>query len=119
MTKASEYHKQGYTCGEAIIKAFNEAHNTDIPIGIGSSMGLGFTAGSLCGAVGGASAVIGYLRGRETNTETNAARGLTKELMTDVKEKFATELCRELKKNKISCAEVIDHTYKTLNELIK
>ncbi|MEQ8198161.1 MAG: C-GCAxxG-C-C family (seleno)protein [Clostridiaceae bacterium] len=119
MTKASEYHKQGYTCGEAIIKAFNEENNTDIPVAIGSSMGTGFSAGSLCGAVGGAAAVIGYLKGRESNEEANSARGFTKELMSEVREKFRSEICLDLKKNKVSCSDIIDHTYKTLNELIK
>jgi len=119
MTKASEYHKQGYTCGEAIIKAFNEENNTDIPVAIGSSMGTGFSAGSLCGAVGGAAAVIGYLKRRESNKENNSARGFTKDLVSEVRGKFGSEICLDLKKNKVSCSDIIDHTYKTLNELIK
>ncbi|WP_411679977.1 hypothetical protein [Clostridium thailandense] len=32
MTKASEYHKQGFTCGEAMIKAYNGEHNTNIKV---------------------------------------------------------------------------------------
>lgn len=62
MTKPSEYHKQGYTCAEAIIKSYNEEHNTDIPVALGSGMGTGVTVGSLCGAVNAAVLVLGYIR---------------------------------------------------------
>ncbi|MGS2499136.1 hypothetical protein I4N79_009300 [Clostridioides difficile] len=41
MTRPSIYHSQGYTCAEALIKSYNEEHNTDIPISIGSGMGVG------------------------------------------------------------------------------
>ncbi|KZL92699.1 C-GCAxxG-C-C family (seleno)protein [Clostridium magnum] len=118
MTKASEYHKQGYTCGEAIIKSYNEEHNTNIPVGLGSSMGTGYTVGSLCGAVGAAAVIVGSLKGRESNDETNEARKYTKELMMNIKEKYGTELCRDLKKNGVSCAEIIDYTYETLNKIL-
>lgn len=117
MIKASEYHKKGYTCGEAIIKAFNDEHNTNIPIKLGSSMGAGFTAGSLCGSIGGAAVIIGYLKGRENETEANEARKCTKELMDNVNSKYGTQLCKELKKNKVSCAEIIDYTYDELNKI--
>lgn len=118
MTKASEYHKQGYNCAEAIIKAFNEKNNTNIPISLGSGMGTGFSTGSMCGAVGAATVIIGSLKGREDNTEQNGARILTKELMLDVKEKFKTDTCKELKTNGVSCAEIIDHTFESLNNII-
>ena len=118
MTKASEYHKQGFTCGEAIIKKYNEEHNTNIPISFGSSMGAGYTIGSLCGAVGGAAIIIGSLKGRESNDESNDARKYAKELMINIKEKYGTELCRDLKKKGVSCDEIIEYTYGTLNKIL-
>jgi C_GCAxxG_C_C family probable redox protein len=118
MVKASEYHKQGFTCGEAMIKAYNEEHKTNIPISLGSSMGAGFTVGSVCGAVGAAAVIIGALKGRESNSELNNARKYTKELMVDIKEKYDTEMCKELKKNGIGCADIIDHTYESLKRII-
>lgn len=118
MSKASEYHKQGYTCGEAIIKAYNEKNNTDIPVNLGSGMGAGFTVGSTCGAVGAAAVIIGYLKGRESNKEQNEARKLTKELMDDIRGKYSTETCKELKKNGVSCAEIIAHTSEKLDGIL-
>ncbi|WP_406541520.1 C-GCAxxG-C-C family (seleno)protein [Clostridium ljungdahlii] len=118
MTKASEYHKQGYTCGEAIIKVYNEKNGTSIPISLGSGMGAGFTVGSTCGAVGAAAVIIGFIRGRENSTEKNEARGLTRELMQDVKQKYGTETCKDLKRNGIGCAEIIEHTFEGLNHIL-
>jgi C_GCAxxG_C_C family probable redox protein len=119
MKKASEYHKQGYTCGEAVIKTYNEENNTNIPVSLGSSMGAGFTVGGFCGAIGAAAVIIGSLKGRESDEEPNNARKYTKELMESVKEKYGTEVCRELKKNGVSCAEIIEFTYENLNKVLK
>lgn len=118
MKKASEYHKQGFTCGEAMIKAFNEKNNTDIPVSLGSGMGTGFTIGSTCGALGAAAVIIGSLKGRESEVELNEARAITNQLMKEIKEKYGTETCRELKKNGVSCADIIEHTFESLNSII-
>ncbi|WP_242983123.1 hypothetical protein [Clostridium drakei] len=48
----------------------------------------------------------------------NNARKYTKELMINIKEKYGTELCRDLKKSGISCVEIIDYTYETLNKIL-
>lgn len=119
MTKASEYHKQGFTCGEAMIKTYNEENKTNIPISLGSGMGTGFTVGGLCGAVGAATVIIGYMKGREDKSEANDARKYTKELMESIREKYGTDMCKELKKNGVSCADIIEHTYCTLNNILK
>lgn len=119
MKKPSEYHKLGYTCSEAIIKSYNEEFKTDIPVAIASGMGTGFASGSLCGALGGATIVIGYLKGRNTNEEVNEARGLTKKLMEEIQKQYNTEICKVLKSKKVSCGEIIDYTYEILKELLK
>ncbi len=118
MTKASEYHKQGFTCGEAVIKAYNDEHQTNIPVSLGSGMGTGFTVGSVCGSVGAATVVIGALKGREDKTDLNEARQYTKELMQSVREKYGSEICKDLKKNGVTCSEIIDYTYETLNSIL-
>ena len=65
MTKPSVYHSQGYNCAEALIKSYNEEHNTNIPISLGSGMGTGMTVGSLCCAVNAAAMIVGYIRKRK------------------------------------------------------
>lgn len=82
-------------------------------------MGLGMTVGSLCGAVNAAALVVGYIKGREDNSKPNEARKYSKELMTRVRGKYSTEICAELKRNKISCGEIIDFSYEALNELLE
>ena len=118
MTKPSVYHSQGYNCAEALIKSYNEEHNTAIPIALGSGMGTGMAVGSLCGAVNAAAMIVGYIKGRESNENRNEARGYAKELMSRVREKFNSEICKELKMNKVSCAEIIDFSYEALNDIL-
>lgn len=81
-------------------------------------MGTGMTVGSLCGAVNAAAMVIGYIKGRESNESINEARGYSRELMSRVREKFSSEICKDLKRNKVSCAEIIDFSYEALNDLL-
>ena len=119
MTKPAIYHSQGYTCAESLIKSYNEEHNTDIPISIGSGMGVGMTVGSLCGAVNGAVVAIGFIKGRESNDEKNEARAYSKELLNRIREEFNSEICLDLKKSKVSCAEIIDFAYDTLKDVLK
>lgn len=119
MTKPSEYHKQGYTCGEAIIKSYNEENGTNIPISLGSAMGTGFTVGSMCGAIGGAGAIIGIEKGRTSNEENNDARKVNRELMNRINEEYNTTICKELKKDKVSCSEIIDYTYENLRRVLE
>ena len=119
MTKPSEYHRLDYTCSEAIIKAYNDEFKTDMPISLASGMGTGFASGSLCGALGGATIVIGYLRGRKSNDEINEARALTKELMEKIQIQYNTEICKELKQKRISCGEIIDYTYEVLKQILR
>ena len=118
MLNLSEYYAQGYNCAEAIIKTFNEEFNKDIPVSLGSPMGRGAFSGSLCGAINGALMIIGYLYGRNDSTEANEAGAYARQLMTAVKEKYSTELCRELKANKVSCVEIIDFSYETLKSIL-
>lgn len=119
MTKPSVYHKQGLNCAESMIKSFNEEHNENIPVSLGSGMGSGMRVGSICGAVNAAAMIIGYLKGRENHDEKNEAAQYTKELMNIVREKYNSEICLDLKRSKISCAEIEDFTYDALNTLLK
>ena len=60
----------------------------------------------------------GFIKGRESNGEANEARGYARELMSRVREKFNSEICADLKRNKVSCAEIIDFSYEALKEVL-
>ena len=119
MTKPSIYHSQGYNCAEALIKSYNEEFKTDIPVALGSGMGTGMAVGSLCGAVNAAVLVTGFIKGREDSSDVNEARKCSKEIMRRVREQYDTEICANLKKNKVSCSEIIDFSYNALKEVLK
>ena len=119
MTKPSIYHSQGYNCAEAIIKSYNEEFNTNIPVALGSGMGTGMTVGSLCGAVNAAVLVASFIKGRESSDSPNEARKYSKEIMNKVRKQYNTELCVNLKSNKVSCGEIIDFSYNALKEVLK
>ncbi|AOR23650.1 C-GCAxxG-C-C family (seleno)protein [Clostridium taeniosporum] len=119
MTCASKYLSEGYNCAESLIKFYNEEHNQSIPLGLGSCMGGGAGIGSLCGAINAGIVIIGFLKGRHNNTEVNIARDYSKEFITKIKEKYSTDICRDLKANKISCGEIVDFSYNTLIDILK
>lgn len=116
MEKVLEFHKSGYNCAESILKAFNDDTNLDIPVSIASPFGGGMSVGSTCGAITGTLMVIGALKGRSTSEEKNNTRVLSREIIDKVKEKYGTLECIELKKNGVSCEEIIKFSYDTLKE---
>lgn len=118
MKKVTEFHKEGYNCAESIVKAINEEKGLNIPVSIASPFGGGMTVGATCGAIAGTLMAIGALKGRESGKEANATRKLTKELINKVKEKYGTFECLELKKNGVSCDEIIEYSYDILKESI-
>ena len=62
-----ELTKQGYDCAQCIIKEFEDVlgEDTGKVIRTMSAMSMGLLQGSICGAVLGALAIIGYVFGKE------------------------------------------------------
>ena len=118
MLKASHFHAQGFTCAEAIIKAYNANHGTNYSSSIGTGLGAGVFSGSLCGSVNAAAIIIGLERGRESADQPNEAGPITRKLMQAVNEKYGSVLCSDLKKNRVTCGHIIDFTYDTLTGLL-
>lgn len=119
MKCASNYLNDGYNCAESLIKSYNENFNENIPLGLGSCMGGGLGIGSLCGAINAGIVIIGFLKGRNDNTEINIAKNYSKEFITIIKEKYSTDICRELKANKVTCGEIVDFSYNTLITILQ
>ena len=82
-------------------------------------MGTGMTVGSLCGAVNAAVLVASFIKGRENSDSPNEARKYSKEIMNKVRKQYNTELCANLKSNKVICGEIIDFSYNALKEVLK
>ncbi|MGL4909827.1 MAG: C-GCAxxG-C-C family (seleno)protein [Cetobacterium sp.] len=118
MNKKIEYVKGQLNCAESIIDAFNKNNNLSIPVALGSGMGSGVTIDSLCGAVNAAVLVIGFIKGRENFSEANNARPLCNKLLIEFKKEFNSELCSHLKKENISCEDIVKFTYEKLEQII-
>jgi len=118
MSKAVKYHKQGYNCAESILKSFNDEHEVKIPVAIGTPFGGGMAVGATCGAITGAMMAVGAVSGRETETTPNNSRSYARDLMNRVKEKYGTYECLALKKQGVSCDEIIAYMEQQLNEIL-
>lgn len=116
--KKITYVKGELNCAETIIDAFNKEYNLEIPVALGSGMGLGLTTGSVCGAVNAAAVIIGFLKGRNSKEETNEARELVNRLMKMVKEKYNSEICFDLKKDKVECQEIIEFVFEETGTIL-
>lgn len=119
MERVIQFREEGYNCAESVLKAFNEDTGLDIPVSIASPFGGGMSVGSTCGAVTGTLMAIGALKGRNTSEEKNNTRTLAKEIITQVKEKYGTLECIELKKNGVTCVEIIEYAYSLLKDYTK
>ena len=114
MSKAVEYHKKGYNCAESVIKAVNDIKQQQIPVALGSPFGSGMGVGATCGAITGAMIAIVAMIGRDGADQHNEARACGRILMNKVKDAYGTYECRELKKQGVSCDEIIAFTEELL-----
>lgn len=119
MEKVLEFHKEGYNCAESIIKAVNEDTNLNIPLSIASPFGGGMSVGGTCGAITGTLMAVGALKGRNSSDEKNNTRVLSKDIINNVKEKYGTIECIELKRKGVTCEQIIKYTYDTFKEYTK
>jgi C_GCAxxG_C_C family probable redox protein len=119
MSKAVEFYKEGYNCAESIVKAINEERNLNIPVSVATPFGGGMAVGSTCGAITGAIIALGAIKGRESAEEANEARNLSREIMNKIKEDYGTFNCIELKKNGVSCSEIIEYAYEVLKKHVE
>ena len=91
--KAFEYHKSGFHCAEAVLKAIVEIYGNgssrDIPkIATGFGGGIGRTKQEICGAITGGVMAIGFLSGR---SEPGADWADASEMAAKLKRRFVHE----------------------------
>ena len=118
MSKVLEFHSQGFNCAESIIKTINEEKNLNIPVSLGPPFGAGMSTGNTCGAVVSALMIIGAEKGRESSEEKNNAREITQNLVKSVINEFGSIKCIDLKRNGISCDDIIEFAYNKVNDLV-
>ncbi|MGL5963736.1 MAG: C-GCAxxG-C-C family (seleno)protein [Fusobacteriaceae bacterium] len=118
MSKKTNYVKGGFNCAECLIDAHNKHNNANIPVSLGSGMGSGLTVASLCGAVNAAAIIIGAVKGRNNSEDPNEARALVNQLMTSVRAKYGSEICLDLKKTGIDCADIVEFVYQELDRIL-
>ncbi len=128
---ASQNYCEGYNCAEAIVRAFRDDLNLDIPdeflrMASGFGGGLG-QAGCLCGALSGATMVLGMLKGRVNKEESRQPIYTnTQEFHRLFKEKYGVTCCRVLNphpfgslEHRSNCTEIIGNTSEILIEFIE
>lgn len=62
---------------------------------------------------------LGAVTGRETSDAKNESRVPAKEVLNKINEKYGTFICKDLKKNGVSCQEIIGYTYEIIEEYLK
>ncbi len=127
--KASEYHKKGYNCCQAVLCAFAEELGVDMQtafrIGEGFGLGMGCMEGT-CGALSGAIMTVGLKKstGNLEKPDSKAASyQLSKEMLLKFKERSGSTICRELKGVGTgvvlcSCPQCIENGVKVAEEVL-
>ncbi len=98
---AGQNFREGYNCAEAMVRAFRDLFKLDISddavrMATGFGGGLGH-AGCLCGALAGATMILGVLQGRTTPAESREpAYASANQFHALFREKFGSTCCRVL-----------------------
>lgn len=128
---AGQNFRDGYNCTEAIVRAFRDTMNfnfTDEALKMTSGFGGGLGhAGCLCGALSGATMVLGLLQGRADNKQSREPiYESSREFHDQFREKFGATCCRVLNPNPFdskehlrNCIKITGNTAELLAEYIR
>ena len=121
--KAVELSKGGYPCSQAVAYAFAEKLGADAEKLKAEAIIYRGGRKKICGAVMGARCVINYLNGIKNSEDPALESPETAELIAEVSRRFieknTTELCAELKGNKIrSCVGCVEDAAAILEQMI-
>lgn len=128
---AEKNYKDGYNCAEAVVRTFRDFYNIDISdealrISSGFGGGLGH-AGCMCGALSGATMVLGMLQGR-TNKEQSRALiyASSKNFHSIFSDEFGAACCRVLNPHEFgtyeqrkTCLKITGTTSELLSKYIE
>lgn len=107
---AGQHFKEGYNCAESVVRAFRDFYKLDISdealkMASGFGGGLGH-AGCMCGALSGATMVLGMLQGRATKDQSRGPiYGSAHEFHEIFTREFGAACCRVLNPHEFGSQE--------------
>lgn len=107
---AGQHFKAGYNCAESVVRAFRDFYNLDISdealkLASGFGGGLGH-AGCMCGALSGATMVLGMFQGRSSNDQSRGPiYGSAQEFHDIFANQFGATCCRVLNPHEFGTPE--------------
>lgn len=107
---AGQHFKAGYNCAESVVRAFRDFYHLDVSdealkMASGFGGGLGH-AGCMCGALSGATMVLGILQGRSSTEQSRAPiYGSSQEFHDIFTGKFGAACCRVLNPHEFGSQE--------------
>ena len=122
--KAVLLHGQGYNCAQSVLAACGEYTGMDekTALAIAGGFGGGMRCGEMCGAVSGALMAVGlccpYNDASDSEAKVKIAT-LAKALTRDFHDNFGCVRCLELKREGISCDELIAYEAAKAEKIIK
>lgn len=114
---AGQNFREGYNCAEAIVRAFRDTMSIDISdeasrMASGFGGGLGH-AGCICGALTGATMVLGMIQGRvSTEQDREPVYASSREFHGLFKERFGATCCRVLNPHPFDSKEYLRNCLK-------
>ncbi len=121
--RAIEYHHKGFNCAQAVLSACSEYTGLEekTSLAVAGGMGGGVRCGEICGSVSGGVMAIGMANPYNTEKDEEAKKkiaALTVEYTKTVKEHFGCLRCKDLKRKKLSCDELIGYCAEEAEKLI-
>ena len=107
---AAQHFKEGYNCAESVVRAFRDCYKLDISdealkMASGFGGGLGH-AGCMCGALSGATMVLGMLQGRANKEQSRGPiYGSAQEFHDIFAKQFGATCCRVLNPHEFGSKE--------------
>ena len=117
---ALEYHLNGYNCAQSVLAACRDYYDIDEKTALAISGGV--RSGEICGAISGAVMAAGLACPFNDAQDTEAKKKIAtiaSKSVDIVRDKYGCVRCIDLKKNGVSCPEIIGFMAETAEKIIK
>ena len=117
---ALEYHLNGYNCAQSVLAACRDYYDIDekTALAISAGFGGGVRSGEISGAVMAAGLACPFNDAQDTEAKKKIATIASKSVDI-VRDKYGCVRCIDLKKNGVSCPEIIGFMAETAEKIIK